>query len=72
MEVTVADQQSGNGMSRREFASRLGVTAAVAAAGGHLFPATARAATRIQGANDKVVFASIGVRSQGNGLKESN
>ena len=69
MEATVADQQAGNGMSRREFASRLGVTAAVVAAGGHFLPSTAQAATRIQGANDKLVLASIGVRGQGNALK---
>jgi predicted dehydrogenase len=69
MEARVADQQAGNGMSRREFASRLGVTAAVVAAGGHILPSTAHAATRIQGANDKLVLASIGVRGQGNALK---
>jgi predicted dehydrogenase len=65
----VAEQQQGNGMSRREFASRLGVTAAVVAAGGHFLPSTAQAAARIQGANDKLVLASIGVRGQGNALK---
>jgi predicted dehydrogenase len=69
MEARVADQQAGNGMSRREFASRLGVTAAVVAAGGHILPSTAQAATRVQGANDKLVLASIGVRGQGNALK---
>ncbi len=65
----MADQQTGKGMSRREFASRIGVSAAMVAAGSHLVPSTARAATRIQGANDKLVFASIGVRGQGNALK---
>jgi predicted dehydrogenase len=69
MEATVADQHSGKGLSRREFASRLGVTAAVVAAGGHFLPSTAMGATRIQGANDKLVIASIGVRGQGNALK---
>jgi predicted dehydrogenase len=68
MEATVADQQ-GKGMSRREFASRFGVTAAVVAAGGHFLPSTAFGATRIQGANDRLVLASIGVRGQGNALK---
>jgi predicted dehydrogenase len=39
------------------------------AAGGHFLPSDARAATRIQGANDRLVLASIGVRGQGNSLK---
>jgi predicted dehydrogenase len=69
MEATVADQQSGNGISRREFASRLGVTAAVVAAGGQFLPSTAQAGMRVQGANDRLVLASIGVRGQGNALK---
>ena len=69
METTVANQHSGKGLSRREFASRLGVTAAVVAAGGHFLPSTAMGATHIQGANDQVVIASIGVHGQGNAFK---
>ncbi|MBA2355013.1 MAG: Gfo/Idh/MocA family oxidoreductase [Acidobacteria bacterium] len=60
-------------MSRREFASRLGVTTAVVAAGGHFLPSTVQAQTmagaRVQGANDRMVLASIGIRGQGNSLK---
>jgi predicted dehydrogenase len=70
----VADQRNDpDGISRREFATRIGVAAAGIAAGGELFNATVQAAPhvggRILGANDRVVTASIGVRGQGNALK---
>lgn len=62
-------------ISRREFGSRLGAAAAFAA-GSQLVGPWVRAAqnalpgtSRIIGANDRVVLASIGVRGQGNGLK---
>src|SRR5262245_36325666 len=65
-----------SGMSRREFATKLGVAAGAATFGSHLFGATANAAPaagkvakRVIGANDRVVIASIGVRGQGNSLK---
>src|SRR5262245_38773195 len=59
------------GISRREF------TQSVLAAGAALLPGRARAAAgsgpavgpRILGANDRVVLASIGIRSQGDALK---
>jgi predicted dehydrogenase len=64
------DQQTG--MSRREFASRLGAAAGVLA-GSELFGSTLHAAPavsgRVIGANDRVVVASIGIRGQGNALK---
>jgi predicted dehydrogenase len=63
-----------NGLTRREFATRLGVTAAGLAVGGsHVFGsnlnATPAVGRRILGANDRVILASIGVRGQGNALK---
>jgi predicted dehydrogenase len=59
-------------ISRREFGARVGaVTAGLALArpaqaGAQAAPA---AASRVPGANDRVVLASIGVRGQGNSLK---
>jgi predicted dehydrogenase len=67
-----SDQNDQNGMSRRDFTSRLGVAAAGIVVGGELFsPARAGgpASSRVLGANDRVVTASIGVRGQGNSLK---
>jgi predicted dehydrogenase len=62
-----------NGISRREFGTRLGAAAAGAAVGGSLFDGVLGAAPavnpRIIGANDRVITASIGVRGQGNALK---
>jgi predicted dehydrogenase len=60
-------------MSRRDFASRLGVTAVALAAGRELVGgATASAAplagSRAAGANDRVVLATIGIRGQGHAL----
>lgn len=48
-------------ISRRSFNARTGVAAAAVVAG---------AARRVLGANDRVVLASIGIRSQGNSLKQ--
>jgi predicted dehydrogenase len=72
-EVTVAtDRNEQTGMTRRDFASRLGVAAGLVV-GSNLFPSRADAApnvsSRILGANDRVVVASIGIRGQGNSLK---
>ena len=68
-----SDQHEQDGISRREFASRLGTAAAGVALGSELFGSTVQAAphmgSRILGANDKVVIASIGIRGQGNALK---
>ena len=67
------DRDSRDGITRRDFTSRLGVAAAGVMAGGGLFAPFSGAAPhvsrRILGANDRVVTASIGIRSQGNSLK---
>jgi predicted dehydrogenase len=68
------DNGEPNGISRREFATRVGAAAAgVAIGGSQAFGARANAAPyvgrRVLGANDRVVLASIGVRGQGNSLK---
>jgi predicted dehydrogenase len=71
--VTVANRNEENGISRREFATRVGAAAAGIAVGGELFNAPVHAAPlvsgRVLGANDRVVTASIGIRGQGNSLK---
>jgi predicted dehydrogenase len=68
-----SDRNDQNGLSRREFTTRLGTAAAGVVIGSELFGATAKAAPsvsrRILGANDRVVLASIGIRGQGNALK---
>jgi predicted dehydrogenase len=69
----VAQRNDDREISRRAFAARLGA-AAIAVAGHDLLqPSTAAAApvsgSRILGANDRVVVASIGIRGQGNALK---
>jgi predicted dehydrogenase len=65
----VADSKQ-NGISRRDFAARVGAAAAGLAVGSELFGTRAHAAgRRILGANDRVVLASIGIRGQGNALK---
>jgi predicted dehydrogenase len=74
LEVTVAnDRKEPNGISRRDFASRLGAAAAGIAVGSELFSSRAEAAphvgNRILGANDRIVTASVGIRGQGNALK---
>ena len=62
-----------DGVSRREFAVRIGAAAAGVAVGGALFKPGLHAAPlvggRVIGANDRVVTASIGIRGQGNALK---
>ena len=67
------DRKDENGISRRDFTARLGVAAAGVMVGGDLFGGLAQAAphtsSRILGANDRVVTASIGIHSQGNSLK---
>ena len=68
-----SDHNEDSGMSRRDFATRLGAAAAGIAVGGDLFGGRLQAAPavsrRILGANDRVVVASIGIRGQGNALK---
>src|SRR5688500_5864568 len=69
-EVTVAsDLDKQNGISRRDFTTRVGAAAAGLALGGEFFRVSAQTNGRILGANDKVVVAHIGVRGQGNSLK---
>ena len=68
------NRNDDNGISRREFASRVGAAAAGITIGSSLFETPVRAAApkaarRILGANDRVVTASIGIRGQGNSLK---
>ena len=66
-------RNDSDGISRREFATRIGAAAAGIAVGGELLGSRADAAPhvggRILGANDRVVTASIGIRGQGNALK---
>jgi predicted dehydrogenase len=68
-----SDQKEQGGISRREFATRIGAAAAGAVVGSELFGSRLHAAPhvgrRILGANDRVVLASIGIRGQGNALK---
>jgi predicted dehydrogenase len=61
--------QERTGISRREFASRVGLAAAAAVVGPAALHAAPLAGARVRGANDRVVLASIGIRGQGNALK---
>ncbi len=69
----VKEEKDQNGISRRDFTTRLGVAAAGVVIGNELFGARAQAAphvgSRILGANDRVVTASVGIRGQGDALK---
>ena len=69
----MANRNEQDGISRREFATRVGAAAAGIAVGGELFGSQVQASPhvsgRILGANDRVVTASIGIRGQGNSLK---
>jgi len=68
-----SDEKDRNGISRRDFTTRLGAAAAGVVIGNELFGSGLQAAPyvsgRILGANDRVVTASVGVRGQGNALK---
>ena len=68
-----SDRNEKDGMTRRDFTSRIGAATAGLALGGEFFRTTVSAAPnvgpRILGANDRVVTASIGIRGQGNALK---
>ena len=69
-----SDPKDENGITRRDFTSRLGVAAAGVAVGANIFGtrvgAAPQAGNRIIGANDRVVTASIGINGQGNALKK--
>jgi len=68
-----SDPTDQNGITRRDFTSRLGVAAAGVVVGADIFGTRVGAAPyvggRVLGANDRVVTASIGIHSQGNALK---
>jgi predicted dehydrogenase len=68
-----SNRDDQKGVTRRDFATRVGAAAAGMAIGGHFFSPRAYAAkapgARVLGANDRVVVASIGIRGQGNSLK---
>ncbi len=67
------ERTTGDGISRRDFTTRIGAAAAGLAVGGDLLGGALHAAPSvgrgILGANDRVVVASIGIRGQGNGVK---
>jgi predicted dehydrogenase len=73
-EVTVASEpKDKDGISRRDFTSRIGAATAGLVVGGEFFRPAVSAAPhvggRILGANERLVVASIGIRGQGNSLK---
>jgi len=60
-----------DGLTRRDFTTRVGAAAAGLAVGGEFFRISAQGnGRRVLGANDRVVTASIGVHGQGNALKQ--
>ena len=65
----MASKNEQDGMTRRDFTTRVGVAAAGLALGGETFRVSAQANGRIIGANDRVGVAIIGIRGQGNALK---
>jgi predicted dehydrogenase len=66
----VADKDQP-GMTRRDFAVRVGAAAGAVVASDIFgpFASAAQAGNRVLGANDRVVIAHIGIHSQGNSLK---
>jgi len=68
-----SDRNDQDGITRREFTSRMGAAAAGVVVAGDIFGPFASAAphtsSRILGANDRVTIAHIGIHSQGNSLK---
>jgi predicted dehydrogenase len=67
-----SDPNDNNTISRRDFATRVGAATVGLAVGGEFFRPAAHAAQggRVIGANDRVVVASIGIRGQGDSLKQ--
>ncbi len=67
------DRKDEDGITRRDFTSRLGAAAAGVVVADGIFGPFANAApqvgNRVRGANDKIVIAHIGIHSQGNSLK---
>ena len=71
-----SQKRDQTGISRRDFGARLGAAAAGVVVGGELLSsrssrvsAAPYVGSRVLGANDRVVLASIGIRGQGNSLK---
>src|SRR3954454_17417579 len=68
-----SDRNDQDGISRREFTSRMGAAAAGVVVAGDIFGPFASPAphvgSRVLGANDRVTIAHIGIHSQGNSLK---
>ncbi len=64
-----SNRNEQDGITRRDFTTRVGAAAAGVALGGEFFKTSAQTNGRIIGANDRVVVASVGIRGQGNGLK---
>jgi predicted dehydrogenase len=68
------DRKDQDGISRRDFTTRLGAAAAGVVVAGDIFgpfaSAAPQAGNRVLGANDRVVIAHIGIHSQGNSLKK--
>ena len=68
------DRKDQDGVTRRDFATRVGAAAAGMVVAGDIFGPFASAAphvgNRILGANDRVVVAQVGIRGQGNSLKK--
>jgi len=67
-----SNRDEQNGVTRRDFTTRVGAAAAGIVVGGELLGGRVQAASaagRILGANDKVVVSQIGIRGQGNSLK---
>ena len=67
------NKKDQDGLTRRDFTTRVGAAAAGLAIGGEFFRVSAQGSGvrgRVLGANDRVITASIGVRGQGNSLKQ--
>jgi predicted dehydrogenase len=66
-----SNRNDQDGITRRDFTTRVGAAAAGIAVGGGLFGTRLGAQTngRVLGANDRVQVAVIGIRGQGNSLK---
>jgi predicted dehydrogenase len=68
-----SNEKHQEGLTRRDFTTRVGAAAAGLAVGGEFFRVSAQGSGvrgRVLGANDRVITASIGVRGQGNSLKQ--
>ncbi|MGH9370919.1 MAG: Gfo/Idh/MocA family protein, partial [Vicinamibacterales bacterium] len=64
-----SNRKEQDGITRRDFSTRVGAAAAGVAFGGEFFRTAAQTNGRVIGANDRVVVANIGIHGQGNSLK---